>query len=235
MQNKWLHIIKKRYASKWLVLLFDVTIVIATLFLAYLIRFNFKIDFDIFSVIRQLPIVVIAAIISFLSVKSHKGVVRYTGLRDVVNIVIGANILATILLITTYASRKFGFAENYAFSGSVIYIHLLLNILFLIGSRFFIKSLYRSIISDFHSEGKVLIYGAGNSGMITYDAIHGDSNNNLEIIGFIDDNDKKIGKKINLLNVYGLDQITEEFISKNELTEVIISIQNMDIFNLSNT
>lgn len=228
MQYKWLQHIKKRYASKWLVLIFDVSVVVATLFLAYLIRYNFKFDFSLLTVLKQLPLVIMTSIISFMLVKSHKSVVRYTGFRDILNVIIGANILATILLVTTFVVRRFDLDPDYGISGSVIYIHLLLNILFLIGGKFFIKSLYHSIISDFRSEGKILIYGAGNSGMITYEAIQGDPKNSLEIIGFIDDNPKKIGKKINLLNVYRLDQIEEGFIRKHELTEVIISIQNID-------
>lgn len=228
MQYKWLHHIKKRYASKWLVLIFDVCIVVATLFLAYLIRFNFKLDFSLRTLLKQIPLVVTVAIISFMLVKSHKSVVRYTGFRDIVNIIIGSNILATTLLVITFLVRRYDLDLDYGISGSIIYIHLLLNILFLIGGKFFIKSLYHSIISDFHSEGKVLIYGAGSSGIITYEAINGDPKNTIEIIGFIDDNPKKIGKKINVLNVYSLDQINEVFIRRNGLTEVIISIQNID-------
>ena len=177
MLNRLLNRITHRYASKWLVLLFDLCIVLVTFFLAYIIRSNFKFDFDFQVVLKQIPFVGLSALISFLLVKSHHGVVRYTGFRDVVNIIIGANILATILLVATYTSRKLGVYEDISISGSVIYIHLLLNILFLIGAKFFIKSLYRSIITDFQLEGKVLIYGAGNSGMITYDAINNDSKN----------------------------------------------------------
>ncbi|MBT8272685.1 MAG: SDR family NAD(P)-dependent oxidoreductase, partial [Bacteroidia bacterium] len=228
MLNELLKKITKRYASKWLVLLFDVAIVIVTIFLAYFIRFNFRFDFDIIVVLKQVPFIFIAAVISFLLVKSHKGIVRYTGFRDVVNIIIGANILATILLIVTYLGRKFNLENTFTFSGSVIYIHLLLNILFLIGFKFFVKSLYRNIVSDFEVKGKVLIYGVGNSGMITYNAITNDTKSNFQIIGFIDDDAKKVGKKINLLNVYKLDQIDVDFVSKHDLTEVIISIQNID-------
>lgn len=228
MQNNLLNKITQRYASKWLVLIFDLCIVVFTFFLAYLIRHNFKFEFEFYVVLKQIPFVALSAIISFLLVKSHHGVVRYTGFKDVVNIIIGVNILATLLLLATYASRKFDIYEDLSISGSVIYIHLLLNMLFLIGAKFFIKSLYRSIISDFQLEGKVLIYGAGNSGMITYDALISDTKNKLEVIGFIDDNTKKAGKKINLLNVYSLEQIDENFVAKHELTEVIISMQNID-------
>ena len=140
--------ISHKYASKWLVLSFDVAIVLFTLVVSYFIRHNFKFDFDLFAVLKQMPFVALVAIISFLLVGSHKGVVRYTGFRDVVNIVIGANILATILLVTTFISRKFVVNGVFEFSGSIIYIHLLLNFLFLIGAKFFIKSVYRSLVKD---------------------------------------------------------------------------------------
>ncbi len=226
--NRYLLKYSQRYASKWLILFIDVLIVVLTLFLAYLIRFNFKLDFDIAFVAKQTPVVILVAIISFLLVRSHRGVVRYTGFKDVVNIVIGANILATILLITTFISRKIGFDEIYNLSGSVIYIHLFLNILFLIGFKFFVKSVYHSLIQEYKDIHNVLIYGAGDSGMITYDAINNDKKSNLNVIGFIDDNPNKKGKKINLLNVYGLDQIDAKFVGKNEVKEVIISIQQID-------
>ncbi|MBT8257436.1 MAG: polysaccharide biosynthesis protein [Bacteroidia bacterium] len=228
MANKFLHRIKNRYASKWLVLVFDVVVVMFTFLLAYLIRFNFKVDFNLVLVLKQLPLVALVSLVSFLLVKSHHGVVRYTGFRDLVNIIIGTNILATILILVTYANRKFDLHEILNLSGSVIYIHLMLNILFLVGAKFFIKSLYRSLISDFRPHSKVLIYGAGNSGIMTYDAIQSDTKSTLETIGFIDDHPNKIGKKINLLTVYSLDQIDQDFVDKHELSEVIISIQNID-------
>jgi len=226
--NYILRKLTNRYASKWIVLLFDICIVAITFFLAYLIRFNFVIDFDFFTFFKQLPFVILATLISFISVSSHKGVVRFTGAKDVLNIIIGVNILATILIITTYISRKYNFNNTFDIPGSIIYIHLLLNIFFLIGFKFFIKSIYRSIVTDFEIKNTVLIYGAGDSGMITYNAITTDTKSNTEVLGFIDDNEGKIGKKINLLNVYHLDSITKEFIEKNLIDEVIISIQDID-------
>lgn len=178
--------------------------------------------------LKQIPFVVFGAIISFLLVSSHKGVVRFTGFKDVVNIVIGVNILATILIISTFMSRKYQFNNIFDIPGSIIYIHLLLNIFFLIGAKFFIKSVYRSLVTDYDELSTVLIYGAGDSGMITYNAITNDAKSNISVHGFIDDNESKVGKKINLLNVYHPKKITENFIKKNDIDEVIISIQNIN-------
>ena len=148
MNNKYLYKISEKYASKWLVLLFDVCVVIFTFFLAYLIKSNFETDFDFSVVLKQIPFVAITAAICFLVVGSHKGVVRYTGIKDVINVVIGVNILATILLIETYLTKRFYIIVEFSISGSIIYIHLLLNIFFLIASKFIIKATYREIISE---------------------------------------------------------------------------------------
>lgn len=225
---RFLNKISQKYASKWLIMVFDLAIVAVTFFMAHFIRFNLRLEFDPYEVLNQIPFVVAAAFLSFLAVGSHKGVVRFTGFKDVVNIIIGVNILATILLVVTFYNRKYNLDSYLNLSGSIIYIHLLLNILFLIGFKLFVKSIYHKLMQDFNTIKNVLIFGAGNSGTITYETITNDPKNGLKVLGFIDDNEQKIGKKINLLNVYSLQRITPDFISKNNIEEVIISIQNIE-------
>jgi FlaA1/EpsC-like NDP-sugar epimerase len=225
----FLHKISQKYASKWLVLLFDIFIIVGTFFLAYLIRFNFKLDFDLTLLLKQIPYVMVSAAISLIAVGSYKGVVRFTGFKDIVNVVIGANILATIFICCTFLSRKLMEDDSlFNLSGSIIYTHLLLNILFLIGAKLFIKSIYNSITQDSKSISNVLIFGAGNSGMLTYDAIQNDTKSGFRVVGFIDDDERKINKKINLLRVYDVSSIDEKFIKKYNVEDVIISIQNID-------
>ena len=217
-----------RYASKWLVMLFDLCVVSFTFFLAYIIRYNFEINFDVVIFLKQIPFVLMAAVISFLAVKSHEGVVRFTGANDVINLIIGINILATILIISTFLSRQYNFDLVFDIPGSIIYIHLLLNIFFLVGAKFFVKSIYQSIVAEFDEKKIALIYGAGTSGMIAYDAVTNDPRSNIQVIGFIDDDERKTDKKINQLKVYSPKKITREFVDKNVIDEVIISIQSID-------
>nr|WP_053972740.1 nucleoside-diphosphate sugar epimerase/dehydratase [Mangrovimonas sp. ST2L15] len=209
-------------------MLFDLCVVSFTFFLAYIIRYNFEINFDVVIFIKQIPFVLIAAVISFLAVKSHEGVVRFTGANDVINLIIGINILATILIITTFLSRQYHFDLVFDIPGSIIYIHLLLNIFFLVGAKFFVKSIYQSIVTEFDEKKIALIYGAGTSGMIAYDAVTNDPRSNIQVIGFIDDDERKTDKKINQLKVYSPKKITREFVDKNVIDEVIISIQTID-------
>ena len=106
MIDKILSILIKKYASKWLVLLFDIIIVVFTYFISFCIYYNFKFSFNLATIFNQLPIVIMVSLISFMLVGTYKGVVRYTGIRDVINIIIGANIIATSLFLITLFLRK---------------------------------------------------------------------------------------------------------------------------------
>jgi len=227
MVNKFLLNISGKYASKWVVLLFDICVVIFTFFLAYVIRSNFKFDFHLIDFLKKVPFVAITAGICFLIVGSHKGVVRHTGIKDVINVLIAVNTLATILFIVSFLTRKFYLLIEFDFSGSIIYIHLLLNIFFLISLKFLIKATYKEIISDFKPVRKGLIYGAGSSGIILYNTIQDQVQSNIKIIGFIDDDVRKIGKKIDRIQIFGYDDINDEFLEKNHINEIIVSIQNI--------
>lgn len=227
MLKKHLHNISQQYAPKWLVLAFDVSIVISTFFLAYIIRYNFKFDFEIIKFLKQIPFVAAIAAISFVIVGTHKGVVRFTGIKDIINVVIGTNILATILLVFTYLTREYNLVSFFDISGSIIYIHLLLNIFFLISSKLFIKAAYKDIMTEEKLVKNVMIYGAGTSGNITYDAITNDVKSNFIIVGFIDDDKRKVGKRINQVKVFSCDDVDQDFIETNTIDEIIISIQNI--------
>ena len=227
MLRKGLYNISKRYASKWLILFFDVSVVLFTFFLAYLIRFNFHLNFDFNKFLKEIPFVGVSAAVCFIASKTHRSVVRFIGIKDVINVIIAVNVLATVLLIETFLTRKFDFFISCDISGSIIYIHLLLNILFLISIKFFIKATYQAIKSGFIPKTNVLIYGAGSSGTITYDVISNDTKTNFEVLAFIDDDERKIGKTINQVPVYSINKIDDNYIDRYDVDEVIISIQTI--------
>lgn len=220
--------ITNKYASKWLVLLADIVIVSVSFFLAHLIRYNFVIDFDFELMLKRLPYVASLAAIVFIIVGSHKGVVRFTGFKDIVNIIIGTNIVATVLLLISLVIRRFDLNSIFNIYGSIIYIHLLINILMLVGFKLFVKSFYNYVTKNDQPNAAILIYGAGISGMLTYDVIKNDTKANYFVKGFIDDDKGKIGKKIDLVKVYAFKDIDENFITKHQIEEVIISIQNLE-------
>jgi len=227
MINKFTNQVVKHNAPRWLVLAIDIYIVSNTFILAYIIRFNFQLDFDMSMLATQLPVVILIAFISFLSVGSYRGIIRYTGFRDAMS-VSAANVLMFALLIgLVFLNRSLNTHLIFTIPLSVLAIHFLLNVLALIASRYLFKALYRFLTGNTKIEKRVLIYGAGEAGLLTYSALNEDHESRTEILGFIDDNKRKIGKKINGIPVYSATSIDEEFIISKKVNEIIIAIQSI--------
>ncbi|PIE49574.1 MAG: polysaccharide biosynthesis protein [Flavobacteriales bacterium] len=220
--------------SRWVVLVIDVSIVLQTLFVAYLIRFNFVLSFQQHGFLSQLGSVAVLSAISFLIVGSHKGTVRHTGIRDAINVFYGATILFLSLSVIVLVHRQYGieFLDRFSAPLSVIIIHYLLNVIVLISSRFIFKRLIHRIITEYQPPKNILIYGAGDSGLLTYAAISNNLNNRAHVVGFIDDDKTKRGKKYNRIKVYPSELITSEFIKDNNIKEILISIQNIKPYDL---
>ncbi len=218
--------------ARWVVLLIDVSLVLQTFFIAYLINFNFKLNFQHFGFFSQVPLVTLVATLSFLIVGSYKGTVRQTGMKDALNVFYGVSILFIILTLITIADRRYHITDRFAVPYSVITIHYLLNIIVLIASRFIFKRIIFRVINEYKPPKNTLIYGAGDAGLLTYATINNDVGNNTHIIGFMDDDKRKIGKKYNRVKVYDTKTITKAFIEKNEVQEIIVSIQNVKPFRL---
>lgn len=218
-----------RYASKWLVLLIDVFMIAVSFVLSYLIRFNLTLEFDIGKLLIQLPIISLIAVAAFLFTGSNKGVVRHTGVRDVYNI-FNAVCLSSILLITIVLfNRELGILENFTVPLGIIIIHSLLSFIAMTASRYVFKALYSNLMAHGYKTNKnVLIYGAGESGIMTQSALANHSKSKVRVLGYVDEDDKKVGKNINGVKVFPKEVLNRDFLVKNNISEVIFSMQNID-------
>ncbi|MBC2840339.1 nucleoside-diphosphate sugar epimerase/dehydratase [Robiginitalea sp. SC105] len=217
-----------RYASKWLVLAIDIGLVFVSFILSYLIRFNLTLNFATENLLLQLPVICGVALIAFLLTGSYKGVVRHTGVRDVYNI-FNAICLSSILAITMVIfNRKMGVLEGFTIPLSIIIIHSLISFIALTASRYVFKAMFFNLIKQFKPTKNVLIYGAGEAGIVTYNALTGHSGSTSKVIGYIDDDPMKVGKIINGVRVYGREELNAFFIDKKNIAEIIVSIHGED-------
>jgi len=218
-----------RYASKWLVLFIDLVVISISFVLSYFIRFNLTLNFDVEKLLVQLPIIALIAMISFLISGSYKGVVRHTGVRDVYNIFNAICMSSIIAIILVLINREINLIQDFTIPLGIIIIHSLIGFLSLTASRYIFKSLYNNLmLSDMKIAKNVLIYGAGESGILTHSALTNHSRSKVKVVGYIDNNNHKVGKQINGVTVYGKEILTESFILKKDIEEVIFSIQNID-------
>ena len=218
-----------RYASKWLVLVIDVCVISVSFVFSYLIRFSLTLNFDTNKLFIQLPIVALIATASFLFTGSHKGIVRHTGVRDVYNI-FNAICLSSILLISiVLLNRELGILNDFTVPLGIIITHSLLSFIVLTASRYVFKALYNNLMTQgFKINKNVLIYGAGESGILTQSALANHSKSRVRVLGYVDEDDKKMGKSINGVKVFPRAILNRDFLVKNNISEVIFSMQNID-------
>ncbi len=217
-----------RYASKWLVLAIDVVLISIAFILSYLIRFNLTLNFETDKLWLQLPIVALIGAVSFLITGSYKGVVRHTGVRDVYNIFNAICVSSIFTIFMVIVNRQLGILLDFTIPLSIIIIHSLIGFIALTASRYVFKSLYHSFVRKFTVTRNVLIYGAGEAGILTYNALTNHSASDARVFGYIDDDNKKAGKSINGVRVYGKDILNRTFMERHDVEEIIVSINNIE-------
>ncbi|MGK0413264.1 MAG: FlaA1/EpsC-like NDP-sugar epimerase [Polaribacter sp.] len=217
----------KSNTPRWLVLLIDSYIILNTLVLSYIIRFNFTFNFDYSQLPYQLPFVLIIFLFSFYITGSFKGIIRHTGIRDALNVIIASFIAFLVLAILVLINRYFNILEYLTIPISILTIHFLINVIVLITSRFLFKAFYYLLVSDIKDVRRILIYGAGEAGLRTYSLLSDDKVKKVYVAGFIDDNLKKVGRQLHGLSVFNAKKITEEFIEIKRIDEIIIAIREI--------
>ncbi len=227
MLKKLILKLAKSTTPHWVVLLIDLIFVVQNILVAYFIRFNFELGFNLEFVISQLPIIGIIALSSFITIGSHKGIIRHTGEKDAINVIKALALLSLSLFGLTIVDSYFNIFSGFKIPRSILIIHFLLNVIVLVVSRVLYKMIYVKLTSGFKKQENIMIFGAGDSALITYDVLTNHKKGSAKIIGFIDDDPRKAKKRIHGLNVYLSRDIDEKFVEDNHIKEIIISVQSL--------
>tara|TARA_R110001632_G_scaffold22328_3_gene64276 strand:- start:3355 stop:5292 length:1938 start_codon:yes stop_codon:yes gene_type:complete len=218
----------QKYTSKWIVLAIDLMLVSITFVFSYLVRFNLTLNFDIDKLFLQLPVIMVIGLLAFLVTGSYKGVIRHTGVRDIYNIFNAICLSSIITIFMVILNREMNYMEDFTVPLSIIIIHSLLGFIALSASRYIFKAAYYNLVNQFKISKNVIIYGAGESGILTQNALASHSGGASKVVGYIDKDNEKVGKNINGVRVYGPQVLTDYFIKSHNITEIIFSIQNID-------
>ena len=218
----------RRETPRWIVLSIDLYVSLNTFLFSYLIFRSSEIKIiSIKAAFLLLPVVFVAALISFIVTSSHKGIIRHTGMNDLVNGVRANFLLALLLLTFALTAEAFLQSNPPLLRTTTILKFFFVNTVVMAGLRILYKSFYDHYVIGARNIKRALIYGAGDSGIITYKALANDPQSNISIFGYVDDNKAKIGKKVNGVPIYDPNKINSKFIKENHIDEIIISIQNI--------
>ncbi|MES2396575.1 MAG: hypothetical protein V4549_11255, partial [Bacteroidota bacterium] len=223
---KTLDILFLRNMPRWVIFFIDMCICLFSLVLAYLVRFNFSIPqlaIDDFPLVFALVLGIRA--ISFYISKIYQGIVKYTSSKDSQRIFIVISIGSLIYVIINVISSNF-INGKFPIPFSIIIIDYMATTFLMISLRVMFKALYFELTNPNKEKRSVIIFGAGESGIITKRTLDRDAGTKYKVLAFIDDDKKKQGKMLEGSSIFGLDKLNE-LLHDNNVAHLIISVQNL--------
>ena len=230
-QSLFIRRYSNRFLSRWLVLAIDIIIAIFSFLVATALRLNFRYEelhLEVF--IYHFVFLLSIRFIAFLYFKTYSGIIRHTSIEDAVLILKTIFTGTMVAAIISLAIRYFLQVETLIYVPiSILVIDFFICLFLMVSLRFMVKKFYESFINEFKPAVGVLIYGAGYSGLLTKNVIQNDRGINYQVLGFIDDNDSKVGKTIEGVRVFNLAEALDKFVDTYEGLQVIMAIKNINI------
>lgn len=208
----------------------DLVLLLVALTLSYFLRFDTFTAWSYFQ--RWWPVVPILLIIYplvFSLFGLYRRMWQYAGSHEVLAIIAAASIASAVLAIVIYGVlRPLGIISG--FSRPMLVIDWLLNILFLGGVRFSSKVIWdlttgrRGRIGRATSPRRILVIGAGDAGAMIVREMHNNPDINMLPVGFVDDDERKIGNYIHGVKVYGSRKDIPELARRLHVDEALIAM-----------
>lgn len=222
----------------------EVLLFISAFFVAYSLRFEFNIPASFFEqMVALLPAAVCSKVAFFWLGGLYRGMWRYTGLSDLRKLgqaVLFAEIF--LILYVVYAERFTGYPR------SVFVLDALLAFVFACGARVFIRTMYEATLKPLDWKAlllpnlfnttcpsrKVLVVGADDAGARIAKAVIESFAFEMTLVGFVDDDSARIGRKIHGIQVYGPLADLASLIRKTGAEEVLINAAKATSGNMRN-
>lgn len=213
---------------RWVIIVIDLFIIGFSTVLGYLLRFNFDgPEILTHNFFHGVILNVCVSLVAIFTTRNYRGIVRYTGLQDGVRIFYTLILnLAFIIGINLY--HNYNSVEN-IIPYSVVLISFLASFLFLFNYRLLIKYVFSFYNRGSIKNSQVLIYGAGQTGMITKHVI--DSSRTSRVVGFLENDRNKVGKVLNGSRIYSASlKNLEAQLIKLDVDDLIITVKNLSSY-----
>ena len=215
----------ERNTPKWIIFLIDLTICIGALILAYQLRFNFRIpDKEIELWKFAFPTLILTRAISFLISKIYHGIIRYTSTKDALRIFYTITAGTIFMGVANLVSVKL--IGIYLIPFSVLIIEYFASVFSITAFRILVKTIYQELKNPTRAKKQVIIYGAGEAGLITKRALDRDANMRFKVIAFVDDDSNKVVKTVEGVRIFHSEDLEQLFIA-NHVENLILSAQTI--------
>jgi FlaA1/EpsC-like NDP-sugar epimerase len=212
---------------RWVIVLIDCSFILFSTLLGFLLRFNFSTSDLVTNHFKQgILIYTSCGLLAIMVTGSYRGIIRYTGLQDGVRIffmlLLNVALVSSINLITLYSNGTF------IIPFSVVLISLLSSFLFLFNYRLLVKYIFTYYRNAIIKKSRVLIFGAGQTGIITRHVI--DSTPRMQSVGFLEDNPNKIGKVVDGTKIFDARRDNlDHYFDELSIDELVITVRDISL------
>jgi len=143
-------------------------------------------------------------------------------MQDTVRVLYANLTTLLIVIAVNYISKN-------SVPNSVAVIAFLVSLVATISYRLIVKELFAFYRTVPKAQRKILIMGAGQSGMMTKQLLDNDTQSNIKVVGFLEDNSRKIGNIIGGVKIYSALNEFQKVVMKHGPTELIIAVSNISL------
>jgi FlaA1/EpsC-like NDP-sugar epimerase len=219
--------LEQKNTPRWMIFMIDILLAIVSIGFAYLLRFSFSIP-ETF--LNKLPGVIAVVVgvraLSFVVARVYSGIIRYTGTQDLIRIFL-VNTSGSVLFVATNLVLRHLWDLPHLIPYNIIIIDFFILTLTMTVYRILIKvaflELYHPTRQGSGSGAEVIIFGAGDTGLMAKRAIERDGRQRLKVVAFIDDNPSKARKKLDNVIIHPLAKL-EELLESESIDQVIIAV-----------
>ena len=202
-------LLQLKIAPKWAIFALDLLICSFAITYAYCLRLNF--DFAQIQKIDLAKNTLVVLIINstiFYFVKTYQGIIRYSSAQEAFRSVSAVFYSFFIMLVLNVIMASAGLEQITPIS--VLFIYFFIAAFLIYGYRILVKYLYKAE-SKKEDAIDVVIYGAQHNGTILKKTIEETSNNEYKVVAFLDDNINSIGKSIDGIDVFAMNDAENVF------------------------
>lgn len=212
---------------RWVVLMIDMLLAILSFSIACIVIETFHNgNFTLKTFAYPLALVLIFRLTSFLITKSYTGIIKYTSTQDAIRIFFAVAI--STLGIAMVEGLYFYSLEQHLLNPTVIIIDAFILVFLLSAFRLGFKILYSQYApSNSFGTKQLIVYGAGEAGVLVKRSVERDNRSNKKVIAFLDDNHKLQGKSVEGVKIYSSDIDLDNLILEHNDVELIIAINNI--------
>ena len=197
--------------KKLIVLFVDLILSCASLIISFFLLENINFQYNTIYYL----FIIFSFIFFFLIGKNYSEIIRFTNIYNIFNIL--KLLFYNLILILTISFIIYGFEIKFI-QLTVVY-SILLSIIILL-SRFFILFIYDNL--KLLNKRNLIIYGAGEAGVLVFNNFK-----NYKVVAFIDDDENKIGRTIQGVNIISDNGITK-LIENYKIDLIIVAIPSLN-------